>query len=140
MFFLGRYAKKFGRPTETISTETMERLVRYPWPGNIRELQNVIERAVVLSRGHALELGRELLPAPGAEPTRPEAAPPGPTAAGLAGALEETERAQIVAALERADGVIEGPRGAARLLDIHPNTLRSRMEKLGIKRSRPRAS
>jgi len=145
MFFLGRFAKKFGRPTQTISAETMERLVRYPWPGNIRELQNVIERAVVLSRGPVLELGRDLLPAV----SRPDAAPSGErekpsaeraTPSGLAGALEETERAHIVAALERTDGVIEGPRGAAKLLEIHPNTLRSRMEKLGIKRTGPRTS
>jgi formate hydrogenlyase transcriptional activator len=147
MFFLGRFAKKFGRPTQTISAETMERLVRYPWPGNIRELQNVIERAVVLSRGPALELGRDLLPSAGradAGPSveRPKAEPASerPAPSGRAGVLEDTERAHIVAALERADGVIEGPRGAAKLLDIHPNTLRSRMEKLGIKRSGPRTS
>jgi formate hydrogenlyase transcriptional activator len=140
MFFLGRFAKKFGRPTETISAETMERLVRYPWPGNIRELQNVIERAVVLSRGPALELGRDLLPSPGTEPQKPEPAPGRSTPAGLAAALEETERAHILAALERAEGVVEGPRGAAKLLDIHPNTLRSRMDKLGIRRSTPRGS
>jgi formate hydrogenlyase transcriptional activator len=140
MFFLARFAKKFGRPAETIPAETMERLIRYPWPGNIRELQNVIERAVVLSRGPALELGRDLLPSPGTEPQKPEPAPERSTLAGLAAALEETERAHILAALERADGVIEGPRGAAKLLDIHPNTLRSRMDKLGIRRSAPRAS
>src|SRR2546426_2229043 len=142
MFFLARFAKKFGRPTETISSETMDRLVHYPWPGNIRELQNVIERAVVLSRGPALELDRDLLPSP----SRPDATSrtdprkAEPTPAGLAATLEETERAHIVAALERAEGVIEGARGAAKLLGIHPNTLRSRMEKLGIKRSGSRAS
>ena len=147
MFFLGRFAKKFGRPTETISAETMDRFVRYAWPGNIRELQNVIERAVVLSRGPALELGRDLLPAqprpdlgPAAEHRKVEPSPERTTPAGLAGALEATERAHIVAALERADGVIEGSRGAAKLLGIHPNTLRSRMEKLGIKRASPRTS
>jgi formate hydrogenlyase transcriptional activator len=147
MFFLGRFAKKFGRPTQTISAETMERLVRYPWPGNIRELQNVVERAVVLSRGSALELGRDLLPAvtrPDAGPAvarqKPELSPERPAPPGLSGALEDTERTHILAALERTDGVIEGPRGAAKLLDIHPNTLRSRMDKLGIKRSGPRTS
>src|SRR5438552_2212602 len=148
MFFLSRFAKRFGRQVDTIASETMDRLVSYPWPGNIRELQNVIERAVVLSRGPALELDRDLLPAPTrlgsgpgveryAEPVRPVAKS---AASGLAAALEETERAHIVAALERADGVIEGPRGAAKILEMHPNTLRSRMEKLGIRRSSPRAS
>jgi formate hydrogenlyase transcriptional activator len=66
--------------------------------------------------------------------------PDKPAPSGLAAALEETEKAHIVAALERADGVIEGPRGAAKILAMHPNTLRSRMEKLGIKRSGHRAS
>ena len=148
MFFLSRFAKRFGRQVATIASETMDRLVSYPWPGNIRELQNVIERAVVLSRGPTLELDRDLLPArarlgsgPGVgrheEPGRPVAKS---AASGLAAALAETERAHIVAALDRADGVIEGPRGAAKILEMHPNTLRSRIEKLGIKRSGPRAS
>jgi formate hydrogenlyase transcriptional activator len=142
MFFLERFARRFGRPVEAISAETMDRLARYSWPGNIRELQNVIERAVVLSRGPALELDRDLLPAASrlepepaveqrAECHRPPDALP---ASGLAAALEETERAHIVAALARAAGVIEGPRGAAQILKVHPNTLRSRMEKLGIRR------
>src|SRR5207244_12711476 len=71
MFFLSRFAKRFGRQVDTIASETMDRLVSYPWPGNIRELQNVIERAVVLSRGPALELDKDLLPGTaglGAEP------------------------------------------------------------------------
>ena len=148
MFFLSRFAKRFGRRVDTIASETMGRLVSYPWPGNIRELQNVIERAVVLSRGPALELDRDLVPGPahlGSEPGverhtergRPVAES---SASGLAAALEKTERAHIAAALEKADGVIEGPRGAAKILEMHPNTLRSRMEKLGIRRSGPRAS
>src|SRR2546427_1926711 len=148
MFFLSRFAKRFGRQVDTIASETMDRLVSYPWPGNIRELQNVIERAVVLSRGPALELDRDLLPGtarPGPEPgverhaerDRPVATS---AASGLAAALDVAERAHTGAALESVDGVIEGPRGAAKILEMHPNTLRSRMEKLGIRRSGPRAS
>jgi formate hydrogenlyase transcriptional activator len=147
-FFFDRFAKKFGRRVDPVSPETMDRLVNYPWPGNIRELQNFIERAVVLSQGPALELDRDLLPAPtrlGSGPGVERHAEPGrpldkSAASGLAAVLEETERTHIVAALERADGVIEGARGAAKILEMHPNTLRSRMEKLGIKRSGPRAS
>jgi formate hydrogenlyase transcriptional activator len=132
MFFLARYSKKFGKGVETVSRDTIDRLVAYDWPGNVRELENVIERAVVLTPGTVLELDGDLLrPAPPATAAHPAPAEPG---AGLAETLEEVERAQIVAALRRSGGVIEGPRGAAGLLRMHPNTLRSRMEKLGIRR------
>jgi formate hydrogenlyase transcriptional activator len=147
-FFLSRFARRFGKRIGAVSPETMERLVSYAWPGNIRELQNVIERAVVLCDGPVLELDRDLLPVtaaagPGREPGTPAETGEAPARNGAASAaddpgpadlatLEEVERRQIVAALERTGGVIQGPRGAARILDIHPNTLRSRMEKLGI--------
>jgi formate hydrogenlyase transcriptional activator len=132
MFFLARYGAKFGRRVETVSPETMDRLVAYDWPGNVRELQNVIERAVVLTPGPVLELDGDLLhPAPAASRTPAGVPAPG---VGLAETLEAVERAQITAALQRSGGVIEGPRGAAGLLRLHPNTLRSRMEKLGIRR------
>jgi formate hydrogenlyase transcriptional activator len=147
MFFLSRFAKKFGRPIHTIPAATMDRLVAYSWPGNIRELQNVIERAVVLSRGSALELDGELLPdvdrpgsAHGAGASRPRRAGAAPPAAGLASALEETERSLIVAALDQARWVVEGAQGASKILHLHPNTLRSRMAKLGIKRPGHRGS
>ncbi len=138
MFFLERYGKRFGKRVEIVSPETMARLVAYDWPGNIRELQNVIERAVVLAPGPALELDDDVLrraPAVGAPPpTAPAAsAPPGPDV-GLVEMLEDLERTQIAAALQRSNGVIDGPRGAAGLLKLHPNTLRSRMDKLGIRR------
>lgn len=134
-FFLAQYATRFGKRVESISPETMARLVAYDWPGNIRELQNVIERAVVLAPGPVLELEDEVLrPSSARERLAPVAAS-GPRPEGLAETLEEVERAQITAALHRSGGVIEGPRGAAGLLRMHPNTLRSRMEKLGIRRS-----
>jgi len=138
MFFLAQYCKRFGKRVETVSRDTMARLVAYDWPGNIRELQNVIERAVVLARGATLELDDDLLrPTPTAPAPPAVAASPVPPRhdAGLAETLEEIERAQIVAALQRSGGVVEGPRGAAGLLKMHPNTLRSRMDKLGIRRS-----
>ncbi len=151
MFFLFRFAKKFGKRVDTVSAETMERLMAYPWPGNIRELQNVIERAVVLSQGSSLKLGPDLLPAEGPDtPSRmeegadrvgPEAvrsakreAPsPTPFPSGLS-TLEEVERRHILEALDQTGGVIEGAKGAAKILNLHPNTLRSRMKKLGIRR------
>ena len=136
MFFLARFAKEFGRPVEVVSQPTIERLVAYDWPGNIRELQNIIERAAVLSSGRVLELGPDLLPVGrpvGAVSARPEAPADAVT-------LEEMERRHIRAALERSRWVVEGPAGAAKALGLHPNTLRSRMSRLGITRPPHRIS
>ncbi|HSD50827.1 MAG TPA: sigma 54-interacting transcriptional regulator, partial [Candidatus Methylomirabilis sp.] len=143
MFYLSRFAKRYGKKAESVTRETMDRLVNYPWPGNVRELQNLIERAVVLSEGSVLELDRDLRPAPAGAMAAGEAVGgPRQTVASVVPepskflTLEETERNHILAALQETGGVIEGPKGAAKILDLHPNTLRSRMEKLGIKRSR----
>jgi formate hydrogenlyase transcriptional activator len=133
--FIAGFAKRFGKKVQGVSQETMARLMSYPWPGNIRELQNVIERAVVLSAGPTLRLDKDLVPVvasgdsvENAEIPASESAPSGlPT-------LEEVERSHIVAALQQAGGVVDGPRGAAKILNLHPNTLRHRMGKLGIKR------
>jgi formate hydrogenlyase transcriptional activator len=141
LVFLSQYAKKLGKPMEGIAEDAMDRLVTYPWPGNVRELQNVIERAIILARGTTLKLEPDLvsmLTSRGLPPTAersaetiPEAKPTPPSFATLA----EIEREHILTALKQAKGVVEGPRGAARLLNLHPNTLRHRMDKLGIKRS-----
>jgi DNA-binding NtrC family response regulator len=137
MFFLGQYGKTFERRIERMSETTIDRLVRYPWPGNIRELQNVIERAVVLCQGAVLDLDEGLLPATASTTATTMAQPPlsDQPSPGL-GTLEEMERAHILATLEKTGWLIEGVKGAAKILAIHPNTLRSRMEKLAIKRPR----
>jgi len=132
MFFLARFGKELGKPVEVVSQATMERLVRYDWPGNVRELANIIERATVLASGRVLELGADLLPPGPARVARP--APSDPVAGQPVGTLEEMERRHILEALGGSRWVIEGPAGAARLLGLHPNTLRSRMVKLGISR------
>ena len=138
-FYLSRYSKKLARHVDTVSQDVMERMMSYPWPGNVRELQNVIERAVILSSGPNLLLNRDLLPGPPSGtkekfefPTQ-DPSPASPESARLS-TLEELERSHILSALQQTGGVIEGPKGAARILDLHPNTLRHRMQKLGVRR------
>ena len=161
-FFVQRNAKRIGRSVAGVSRESMQRLLEYQWPGNVRELENVIDRALVLSFGGILDIGADFLPtiAPVFLPTiapveargiaaeraahvaardaEPPAAPL--PASATAGSLEDVERAHITATLNQTDWVIEGPRGAARILDLHPNTLRSRMKKLGLTRRPARLS
>jgi transcriptional regulator with GAF, ATPase, and Fis domain len=116
----------------------------YPWPGNIRELQNVIERAVILSPGKTLVLAEELRAPtlPAASVQRADLIPPRSVPAGNSaeaepvgnGALEDVERRHIESVLNQTNWMIEGERGAAKILNLNPSTLRSRMQKLGIKR------
>ncbi len=119
--FVAHQQRRLGKPIEGVSREGMERLRRYSWPGNIRELQNVIERACVLAVGPVVAIPDSLSDGP-------------PTARGGDGilTLNEAEKRHIHRALEATGGVIGGPEGAAVLLGINPNTLRSRMEKLGL--------
>lgn len=139
-FFVERFARQFGKQITGIAQDTMDLLSRYDWPGNIRELQNVVERAVVLSRGPVLRLGADLLPAPNAAmASTDEVADLNPLfshdATSDSSSLEQVERRHIQSVLQKTDWVIEGDRGAAKILDLHPNTLRSRMKKLGIERA-----
>lgn len=121
--FLSRFTKKLGKPLERLSKESMDRLMRYDWPGNVRELVSVIERAAILARSPVVHVEDSL-------DLRLQAAvdSPGP------GKLEDLERAHIIRVLEETNWIIDGPRGAALILGLHPNTLRSRMQKLGIKK------
>jgi formate hydrogenlyase transcriptional activator len=136
-FFLERYSRQLGKQVMGVAQDTMEALSRYDWPGNIRELQNVIERAVVLSRGSVLRLGRDLLPLSGESAIDDEkvVTSVGHPSNGESRSLEQLERAHILEVLSQTKWVIEGTNGAARILDLHPNTLRSRMKKLGLDRS-----
>jgi PAS domain S-box-containing protein len=141
-FFLQKFARKFGKAVKQVPAEVMHRLTAYPWPGNIRELQNVIERAILLSPGDTLTLAPDFGPAPAAKSEirnpKPETTAAGPVAqpAPANGSLEDVERHHIESVLARTNGMIEGERGAAKILNMNPSTLRSRMQKLGIKRAR----
>ncbi len=132
-FFLDRFGRQLGKEFSGFTSDTMAILSSYDWPGNIRELQNIIERAVVLSPGPVLRLGADLLPASRAGQANEE---PALCAGGPSSSLEDVERSHIIDTLCTCGWIIEGPRGAAVRLAIHPNTLRSRMKKLGIVRAR----
>lgn len=152
MFFLSRFARKFGRHLQGITQETMEQLINYAWPGNVRELQNIIERGVVLATDEMLKVDAALLPTTlpptltaeqltiAASASTPKnianvnPLPMPPTS--LPTSLEEVERQHIADVLAQTNWVIEGARGAAKILNLHPNTLRSRMKKLGLQRPR----
>jgi formate hydrogenlyase transcriptional activator len=130
-FFSTALARRIGKPIQGFSGRSMERLTRYSWPGNVRELQNVVERAAILAQGPVLELEGtvldEVVGASGvaAESTRPPTAIDGES-------LDDVQRLHIITVLKSTSGVVEGARGAATILGMHPNTLRSRMKKLGI--------
>jgi len=143
---ISRFSKRFGKKVEGVSKDSMDRLMSYAWPGNVRELQNVMERAVVLSAGPTLRLDKDLVPvnASGGDLEIPETIAQETRPAGLTSSrlptLEEMERNHILAALQQSGGVVEGPKGAARTLNLNPNTLRHRMNKFGIKRTGHRLS
>jgi PAS domain S-box-containing protein len=133
--FLKESSRRLGRPFEALPRRVLESLQRYDWPGNVRELQNVIERATVTSAGSILELPEEWRAEGHSEPSQPAAVDFNSSAAGFT--LEELERAHIVEVLNQTRWRIEGVKGAAVVLGLHPSTLRSRMSKLGISRSEP---
>ncbi|MFN0134012.1 MAG: sigma 54-interacting transcriptional regulator [Phycisphaerales bacterium] len=140
-FLVTQLSASIGRRIDAIEPETLERLTRHPWPGNIRELRNTLERAIVLATGPVLrvpaaELGGGAMP--GADRVLENADPN--TAARTAGrtegarrqTLEEMEREHIKRILQQTGGAIAGPKGAAVILGVPPSTLRSRMARLGI--------
>jgi formate hydrogenlyase transcriptional activator len=122
-YFAQKYARRMNRTVETIPSETLDSLVRYSWPGNIRELENLIERAVIVSPGPVLRVPLSELKLL-AEPV-----------AGDILTLEAAERQHILKALEATKWVLAGPHGAAAKLGMKRTTLQSRMQKLGITRN-----
>ena len=121
-FFLSKVAKKLGKPSLAVSDATLAFLMSYPWPGNIRELQNIIERAAVLAQGETIEVDESIL---GHE--RISAAP-------RSDKLEDMEHGHILGVLTRTGWKIHGEQGAAKILGMNPSTLRSQIKRLGIRR------
>jgi transcriptional regulator with GAF, ATPase, and Fis domain len=122
--FVKEFSNSMGKQIEKISADSMSTLMAYSWPGNIRELRNVIERAMILAHGPILHVKL------GHKPLRLD---PGKPADGT---LDQAERAHIVRALERCGWRIRGVSGAAEQLGVKPTTLESRMKKLGIVQTR----
>jgi formate hydrogenlyase transcriptional activator len=137
--FVQQYSRRLGKVIDAIDSDAMSALARYPWPGNIRELQNVIERAVILTIGPVLNVRTEELRAASQPPPAPSGgssngkSTPASSSRNIREALEEAERQQILAALEKANWVVAGPEGAAARLGMKRSTLQSRMQKLGIR-------
>ncbi len=123
-YFVKRFSATMGKKVESVSGSSMEMLKSYPWPGNIRELEHVIERAVILSQGPELELGDWM-------PKGADSAGAGPLAT-----LEETERTHIIQVLDHTGWRVSGENGAGVILGLKPTTLEARMKKLGIERVR----
>lgn len=124
--FLQHYSRKIDRPVNDISAEAMEKLMRYDWPGNIRELENFIERAVLLASGPVI---RDIQ-----LPEIPKVASGYSMQEQRIKTIEENERDHIISALKKCNGKISGEGGAAELLNINVSTLNSRIKKLGIKK------
>jgi formate hydrogenlyase transcriptional activator len=129
-YFTQKFARRMNKRIATIPADTMDALSRYHWPGNIRELENFIERAVILSRGSNLEVPlAELKPRIKAGPA---------DASRTLNTLEEAEREHIRQALRQANWRVGGPSGAAARLGMKRTTLQSKMAKLGIECRAPR--
>ena len=142
--FVQQFSRRMSKAIDTIPSDTMSMLLRYPWPGNIRELQNVIERAVIVTVGPVLKVPGDDLRLP---PAGASSIPHGRAAANhranpdgdsrnMRAVLDDAERKQILAALEQTNWTVAGPDGAAVRLGMKRSTLQSRMQKLGVRISR----
>jgi formate hydrogenlyase transcriptional activator len=127
-YFIGRFGKKAGKKFRTIGKHSLKLLKEYEWPGNIRELQNVIERAVILSESDTFAVDEPWLKRESSEAPRPTTV--------LSGTLLRQERDMIEAALAESRGQVSGPAGAAARLGVPTRTLDSKIKRLGIDKYR----
>jgi formate hydrogenlyase transcriptional activator len=145
LHFVEEFSRRMGKRIEEIPQTTMSAFSAYDWPGNVRELQNLVERAVIRSdngvlpnpllspeapRCHVLNFGADLVPIEESRRITESKAMPEPVSTD---SLEEIQRQHILRVLERTGWVISGPNGAGAVLNVHPNTLRSLMDRLGIR-------
>ncbi len=121
--FCQKYESKIGKKINKITPQVMHALTAYDWPGNIRELENIIERALILTRGNILESG-EWVPVAKSNVVTTGALRP----------MEDVEKAHILEALKKTGWKVSGEKGAAKILGLNATTLEARMKKLGIKR------
>ena len=124
-YFLNKYSKKMGRDINNIDEGTIKKLIDYSWPGNIRELENIIERAVILTAGDKLNIEDNLIRS--SEHLDIQEGKSTTT-------MEDVEREHIISILNQTQWQVHGNKGAAKILDINPSTLRTRTAKLGIKK------
>jgi transcriptional regulator with GAF, ATPase, and Fis domain len=145
LHFVEVFSRRMGKRIEQIPQATMNAFSTYDWPGNVREIQNLVERAVIrsdngvlpnplpkseASRGSDLELGSDLMPTEDSSARIERATVPDPESTD---SLEDIQRQHILRVLRRTGWVISGPNGAGAILNVHPNTLRSLMDRLGIR-------
>jgi formate hydrogenlyase transcriptional activator len=134
--FAQQFARRMNKRIETVPSEVMNALSDYAWPGNIRELQNLIERAVILSPGPVLKVSladlKNRSTTTRGSSVRQDGAPESGNSRNMRSLLEETERNQILSALEQSNWIVAGPNGAAIRLGMKRSTMQLRMQKLGI--------
>lgn len=123
--FCQKHEGKIGKKITEIQPKVMEALMNYNWPGNIRELENIIERAMILSKNETLEYG-EWVPAQKDQPSN--------TSTASAIKLQDVEKEHIIEVLKKTNWKVSGEKGAAKILGLNPTTLEARMKKMGIKR------
>ena len=121
-FLIAKLSPRLGRKIEHVPESILEELRHYTWPGNVRELENIVERAMILSRGETLQLPAGVIPHRRKKNKQTSSMQ----------TLADVERRHIQQVLEQTGGVIAGEQGAAKILGLNPNTLRSRMQKLNL--------
>lgn len=123
-YFLTELSRKMGKDTVKISADALTQLVNYSWPGNIRELENLMERSIVINTGDTIKY----IEVPESRPSEPSAIPFNK----MVKTIKEMEKDYIIEVLRKCNGKVSGPGGAAELLDLPPNTLVAKIKKLGI--------